>query len=197
MVQLDEKSIALQRLYEKWVIKDTWTVAESASLFLGLEPADADQSAEQLMLQAEMARAVDCGELTCLDGSATAPGFAFEPQAVFAWARRSGVELPTELINLMDFIIKTTMSISSDEGIWAKDDESAVNKDAENILGACVSVLANYPDECRNKNGKIAPERILKLVDEHSDSLFPENLPELSSTMIRDLLNNWILKLRD
>ncbi len=198
MVQLDEKSVALQRLYEKWVTRDNWSLSEATFLFLGLEPGEENGDSTYLLLEAELANAAGKGELGSQDSSV--PGdqdYKFEPREVFTWARKKGIELPLELVNLMEFVIKTTAFSSSDEFTQENDVTASSGKDAENLLGACVSVLANYPDECRNQKGKVTTERILKLLDKHSDRLFPGELPGLSSTSIRDLVNNWILKLRD
>ena len=198
MVQLDEKSVALQRLYEKWVTRETWSLAETTFLFLGIEPGEENRGAAYLLLQAELAKAAEEDDLGSLDDAeADNSGYKFEPIEVFTWARKRGIELPLELVNLMEFIIKTTAFSSSDDFSQENEFSSSSGKDAENLLGACVSVLANYPDECRNQKGKVSTERVLKLLDKHSHRLFPDELPGLSSTGIRDLVNNWIFKLRD
>lgn len=196
MVQLDEKSVALQLLYEKWVTREHWSLEESACLLKGQAPGDSSRDQEVIQLEAELVNAVDCGEMENLaTGGINPENYEFEPQKVFNWASRRDIELPAELVNLMEFIIKTTAFAAPNELDDDSDSSIADSNDRERILGACVSVLANYPEECLNKKGKVSTERMLKLIDKYSDQLFSDELPGLSSTGIRDLVKLWVLKL--
>ena len=195
MVQLDEDSIARQKLYEKWVTKEKWSLHESICLMTGNDPGSSKRKAEYAVFEQSMIDAVEQGTLESLTSvSGTDADYEFEPQKVFTWARMSGIELPVELVNLMEFVIKTIAFTPDEE---PEQVENLASKDAENILGACVAVLASFPEECTNQKGKVSTERLLKLMGKHSDSLFPDSLPGLSSTAIRDLVNNWVVKLRN
>lgn len=196
MVLLDEKSVELQRLYEKWVVREAWSLEQTVCLFLGLDPVKPVESESYTELKTQLSIAVKTGEVTVLGGSENKPeSQTFEPAKVFSWARQNRVELPAELVNLMEFILKAVLPVDPKQEQPDAESLSKTTTDSERILGACLSVLVNYPDECKNDRGKIKTERILKIVDRHSEQLFDGSLPVLSSTGIRDLVNNWVTKL--
>lgn len=195
MTLLDENSVVLQRLYEAWVVRDYWSVSESSCLFLGVEPGGKTQASGYAELEAKLGVAASAGELET--SGDTVPGsnsLKFEPAKVYGWARQNDIDLPQELVNLMEFVMKTFMT-NVDHSEYEQKPEG--DFDAERLLGACLAVLVNYPEECKNDNGKIKPEKVLKLIDQYSDSLFGNSLPDLSSTGIYDLMNTWIYKLKD
>ena len=103
---------------------------------------------------------------------------------------------PLEFSSLMEFVLKTV--ISADQGFVSNSDvqESRNSSDIEQILGACLSIVSAFPEECKNNRGIVKTERILLLLEKYSDRLFGGHLPELSSTVIRDIVNHWLEKLR-
>ncbi len=91
--------------------------------------------------------------------------------------------------------MKMTMSSKSAELTTFETSEKDKSNDLENVLGGCLAVVTNYPNECTGRTGKMRVELILKMLDKHSDKLFEDNYPALSSTAIRDIVNNWVGKL--
>jgi len=68
----------------------------------------------------------------------------------------------------------------------------------EQILGAALSVLAQYPNECKNKKGKIVAAKICTLIDEKAP-LFWESTgePPLSVNVMTRHISEWIKKTAD
>ncbi|MFT5132072.1 MAG: hypothetical protein ACI9SC_000535 [Gammaproteobacteria bacterium] len=191
-------SVALQRIYEKWVVKDEWLLYEEAlPLLSGLDPksyfVDTDCEAIRLKIQLAM-------EQGSLETNQTNRGGAVihkvKPAMIYQWARAIGLDMPLEFSSLMEFVLKTV--ISADQRFVSNTDvqESRNSSDIEQILGACLSIVSAFPEECKNNRGIVKTERILLLLEKYSDRLFGGHLPELSSTVIRDIVNHWLEKLR-
>lgn len=68
-------------------------------------------------------------------------------------------------------------------------------KKREEVLGAALSVLIQWPDQCKNKQGKIQATKIAQLVDKKS-SLFWEEPgdPPIGNAKIESLIREWINK---
>ena len=193
-----EDTFALQRLYEKWVVKEEWSVYEEAlPLLLGLDPAADYLNTHYHQLQLEVDRAVKESEFTLISGDTEISSASkVKPATIYQWAMKKRLSLPMELVNLMEFVLKTVLLNEQEPAaVDLPVTLSTSENDIQKILGACFSVTARYPEECRNSRGVVKTERILKLVDQHSDKLFEGQLPGLSSTAIRDIVNRWILKL--
>jgi hypothetical protein len=194
----NDDTFTLQRLYEKWVVKDEWLLdGEAVPLLLGLDPETDFSSAVCESLRLNAHAAVAQGSLmTTKSDEGAAGSHTVKPAVIYHWAMANRQELPIELVNLMEFVLKTTMSLKPEACSQKESAAMSDRRDTEQLLGACFAIVATYPDECKNKQGVIKTERVLRLLDQHSDKLFNGQLPELSSTAIRDMVNHWILKLR-
>jgi len=65
----------------------------------------------------------------------------------------------------------------------------------EQILGAALSVLAGYPEQCRNKSGSLEATKIRLLIEEKALLFWPETgSPVLSTEGIERLIREWIKK---
>jgi hypothetical protein len=193
-----EDTFALQRLYEKWVVKEEWSVYEEAlPLLLGLDPATDYLNSDYHKLQLDVDRAVKESELKLISGDMGISSTSkVKPATIYQWAMKKRLSLPMELVNLMEFVLKTLLVNEQEaSSVDLPTTSSFSEDDMQKILGACFSVTARYPEECRNSKGVLKTERILKLVDQHSDKLFEGKLPALSSTAIRDIVNRWLAKL--
>ena len=194
MTPISEDELALQRLFEKWVKKKRWKTNDAARLFLGLDP-DSNKSIAGLEeLQQQIQAAIDNSDLKSVSELSDQED-ELEPVAVFQWARKSGVNLPAALVALMEFIMKVAMASKSAEPTTLEAPLMDNTKDVEKLLGGCLAVVSNYPQECTGRSGKIKVELILKTLDKYSDRLFGDSFPALSSMAIRDIVNNWVQKL--
>jgi hypothetical protein len=193
-----EDTFALQRLYEKWVVKEEWSVYEEAlPLLLGLDPAVDYLNSDYHQLQLEVNRAVIESEFKLINSDTEVSSTSkVKPATIYQWAMKKRLSLPMELVNLMEFVLKTILLNEQEPpSVDLPAKLSTSENDMQKILGACFSVIVRYPEECRNSRGVVKTERILKLVDQHSDKLFEGQLPNLSSTAIRDIVNRWMVKL--
>jgi hypothetical protein len=68
----------------------------------------------------------------------------------------------------------------------------------EQILGAAVCILASYPDSCRSKNGTVQATKIREQIEDKAQLFWEEtHLPPLSTSVIEDLLRDWLRKTSD
>ncbi len=189
-----EETFALQRLFEKWVVKEQWLVNEEAiPLLLGSDPTTDFLNSEYKQLQVKVNTAISDGKLEIIE---TEAGSAIKPAAIYQWAMTNRLELPMELVNLMEFVLKSILATSPEPSSENQFELASVENDRHQVLGACLAIVANFPDECKNAKGVIKTEAILRLLAKHSDKLFAGQLPKMSSTAIRDLVNQWLQKLK-
>lgn len=196
----DNSSFALQRLYEKWVIKHDWLLYEEAlPLLLARDPGQHIEDAAYGRLKQALDKAVSEKTLPVRQGDREGKvTMIVEPAGIYHWAKANGLSLPAEFSNLMEFVLKTTLASRLQETI---DEHAAtlpagtIHSDIELVLGASFAVLARYNDACRGKNGVVKTEKLLALINKHHAVLFGGRELSLSSTAIRDVVNRWLLKL--
>lgn len=193
-----EDTFALQRLYEKWVVKEEWLVNEEAiPLLLGSDPSTDFLNSEYNQLQNRVQRAITEGDLKTVAGNGgNSDDLKVRPSIIYRWAMANRLTLPMELVNLMEFVLKTVLLGEKEEGSQYGSGSLTESNDAQQLLGACFAIVTTFPEECKSSRGVIKTEHILRLLDEHSDRLFDGQLPALSSTLIRDLVNHWMQKLK-
>ncbi len=194
MTLMNEEELARQRLFEKWVKKKSWSIHDAACLFLSIDPESEVSGPELERLQQGMQLAIDGDDLKIIN-STSIGDHVLEPLVVFQWARRTGVSLPPALVALMEFIMKITMSSGSEPIPTFETPVKGGTKDVENVLGGCLAVVTNFPEECKGRGGKMKVELILKMLTKHAEILFDDGYPVLSSTAIRDIVTNWVQKL--
>jgi hypothetical protein len=193
-----EETFALQRLYEKWVVKEEWHVNEEAiPLLLGTDPTIDFLTSEYKQLQSRIQTAISEGDLKTVTGSTeTSDHIKVQPVIIYQWAMANRLTLPLELVNLMEFVLKTVLLNEPEPDSQNESGVLSESNDVQQLLGACFAIAVNFPEECKNSRGVVKTERVLRLLDEHSDRLFDGQLPALSSTVIRDLVNHWVQKLK-
>jgi CHAT domain-containing protein len=67
-------------------------------------------------------------------------------------------------------------------------------KKREQILGAALSILASYPEQCKNKAGNFESTKIRSLIEEKALLFWPAGEPDLSTDTIERLIREWINK---
>jgi len=69
------------------------------------------------------------------------------------------------------------------------------SKNREQVLGAALSVLSNFPEQCRNIQGKVEATKVRELIDAKAPLFWEEvNEPPLSIEGIERLIREWINK---
>ena len=198
-----EDKIRLQKLYEKWAVKESWHLkSQGIPLLLSIDPeiysdSSVDEATEQ-KIQDLWEHAQHCVEqdlLLVLNRESPVDEWEATPIDVYKWAAISRVELPAELSTLMEYVMMTlvsTANIDNDSLDNKKQNDITYDKDRERILGAALTMLVTYPERCKNKKGRVSAENILSLIDENESVLFGEEIPGLSPTAGIDLINKWI-----
>ena len=190
MPQENSQQYDRQRLFEKWVKKPDWSIDEAAALLIARDPEAEGESSEQEKIARLIKENVSSGNL---EPNVRGENMYLDPLMVYQWARRQEIDLPVELEALMEFVMK--MTLPSSTGDIDPTDDITPADDIERLLGACVSILMNYPQECLGKKGKISIEKLLKKLDQNADQLFGGRYPSLSGVAIRDIVNSWQAKL--
>ena len=198
-----EDKIRLQKLYEKWAVKESWHLkSQGIPLLLTIDPeiyfsSSVDEATEQ-KYQDLWEHAQHCVEqdlLLVLNRESPVDEWEATPIDVYKWAAISRVNLPEQLSTLMEFVmmaVLSTVNHDSDSSNVKNQNEASYNSDKEHVLGAALAMLATYPELCKNKKGRLRAENIVSLINENEGSLFAGKVPDLSATAAIDLINKWI-----
>jgi len=191
-----------QLLYERWVVKDTWNLRDEAlPLLYGIDPGTyvkgSDSCAAEEAIQGLWQHAQQCIEhdlLPVTNREHHADDWKVEPLAIYQWAVISRMQLPEPFVTLMDFIGRTVKKPSSSpvpaHGPDGGQISAAFDEDREKVLGMALAVLAKTPERCRNAEGKVAAELIIKVMKEQPR--FQDHSGKLADGAIRDLLNKYL-----
>ena len=90
-----EDTFALQRLYEKWVVKEEWLVNEEAiPLLLGTDPTTDFLTSEYKQLQNRIQTAISEGDIKTVTGSTeTSDHIKVQPAIIYQWAMTNRLTL--------------------------------------------------------------------------------------------------------
>ena len=149
-------TFALQRLYEKWVVKDEWLLDDEAvPLLLGLDPASEFLNAECALLQIKVQAAVAEGNLKTTDSeNDEGTSHKVKPTTIYHWAMANKLKLPMELVNLMEFVLKTIMPLQQAPSLQNESEAMMDRGDTEQILGACFALVTTFPDDISSSMAK-------------------------------------------
>ena len=184
---------AQQKLYEKWLKEDRWLLySQALPLLSGLDP-EATKGPVAEDLWEKMAAAVTNAELVVEDAGAAPEQWVASPRAVYRWAASSGTAVPEPFRILMEFILQTVPAETSSRA--RGNVEADFHTDNEKILGAALSVLCAYPEQCLARDGNFDIRKIIILMHEHAGELFGTDGLEYSYERVHDLLKSRIKKL--
>ena len=111
-----EENLSRRRLYEKWACKDYWLLFDEAMpLLFGFDPAAElskdDPLYENIQELAEHAgRCVEGKLLTVSNREQDRAEWQVRPVDLYRWATISGIEMPSELGDLMQFVAQTMVN---------------------------------------------------------------------------------------
>ena len=199
-----ENVIKLQLLYEKWVVKETWRIKDEALMLLsGFDP-DKTGYLDQTDVKAiselwQHARAcVQQGLLQVKNRENEPEQWCVQPLEIYRWAKISRVPVPDNLARLMDFISSTVKPQSNAVGVTTNVDDSSgkvtgkFDRDRENVLGMAVAILAACPDRCRNGNGNVNVDYMVRVINDNAIHWSGDGKPGLSQAAMKDLLEKWL-----
>lgn len=196
--------INLQLLFEKWVGRNDWKLKDEAiPLLMAMDPEnkwlsgerDKENIYDDLWLHAK--GCVEQGLLKVTNHEQPPEEWRAQPADVYRWAKISRVEVPESLGRLMEFVI-TTVKMAEDEEsrVPGLDNGNGVpdsyDINREKTLGMALAILATFPEQCKNSEGKVTAENVLKTMNEKSH-VFPEiRNSGLSAAARMDLLEQWL-----
>jgi len=200
-----EERVNQQRLYESWVVKDSWSLmSEALPLLAGYDPGnksllknDEKYRNKMIDLSRHAKQCVEQGLLPVTNPENKPEDWHIHPFNAYRWAAVSRIEMPEILTTLMEFITKTVKQpVIQDDSIIKPDDTDnytrEYDEDRERILGTALAILASYSERCRNNNGHVQTDKILEILNEKGKFWFGNHPPNLANDAIRDLIDKWV-----
>ena len=68
-------------------------------------------------------------------------------------------------------------------------------RNREQVLGAALSVLAAFPDQCKAKRGKVLATKLREMIEEKAPLFWREGKPPLRTEPIERLVREWLKKI--
>ena len=159
----DEKAIANNKYYEQWAKREAWQVKhEALFLLLSVHPenyrtalSDEEFKARYQDLWTHAKHSISQGLLPILNRDCPEDEWTATPVEIYKWAIISRVEMPSELVALMQFLMTSIASPKSPN----------MPTDQTRVLGAALAVVAAYPKQCKVPTPDIS--RIGALIERH------------------------------
>ncbi len=202
-----EDNLAAQQMYESWCVKEYWNLkGQAIPLSLGLDPEINDWKGNEdiiVRINEVFEHAIHCIEhnlsLSVRDTDQNINDWEVIPSEFYRWAAVSRIELPEQMIGLMEFVISSikTTSFTTDEKDTQINPEATTlsndfDKEKEVVLGAALALLAKQPESCKDSKGKIKPSKIVNEITQQKNRWFDGKEPKLSISAQEDLLIKWL-----
>jgi hypothetical protein len=205
-----KEKLQQQRLYEKWVSKNSWLLkSEGIPLLLGMDPQavndktePVDNKHEHNDLWEHAKRCVEQNLLPVSNKENSPETWEVSPVDLYCWASVSRILIPDQLVRLVEFVIHTIKQpVAEIKSLEGKNNHNSggnrVNpetfqKQREQVLGAALAILARYPEKCKNRKGKTRSEMIVNLINEKGDIWFGDDKLLLSTAAMQDLLDKFL-----
>lgn len=199
-----EQALDLQLLYEKWAIKESWSLEyEAIPLLLGTDPEMSDQTVSNKEIENRkkelLNHATECISQNLLQAADTEKEIScwrVSPVEIYRWARVSRIELSSEFINLMDYL-SSVVKVNAGQNTVSNADNGENSgdkflKDREMVLGMALAIVATYPDACRNSRGRINVNQIMNIIEEKKSFWLGDYELQISDQAVRDLIQSWL-----
>ncbi len=193
----DEDHLRLQKLYEKWICKDKWLLQkEGIPLLFGINP-DAKEFVDDVSAKTEelWGHAQECVHkklLSVVNVDNSADKWEVIPIDLYRWAMVSRISVPDEFSALIAFVIQAVKPEENCQVQTVVEQNAALQKHKEIVMGAATSLLVNASAQCQNDKGNIAATNITRLIIENKQEWFGQDEPLLAESDMTDLINNYI-----
>ncbi|MBK6657545.1 MAG: hypothetical protein IPG43_05035 [Proteobacteria bacterium] len=182
----DSPDPARQLLYERWVGEEQWPLSPVAiALLIGVAPDAWQRHVEALAMADEVAALLDAmASALALDGEQATTGLR-----VRAWAHGQGVAMPAAAESLLDFVARTLPRLAEQAPVAAA---SARTTDTEAVLGAALSLVTRFMEDCLDEQRMFDGARIARLMLAQSALWFPDGPPRMDEQAIAKLIEHYI-----
>lgn len=185
--------------YKHWMSLQAWNLTHSYLLLHDWDPNDPYVKAEKWVISTKpeyktrqkIIAARVAGDLIPCHKSKR----SFRPLELLAWASdpERGIVIPEELFSLFEEKMKD-QKMPIEETPHGNIEVHASKR--EEIFGAAIAVIARFPVEVGFKDGKLSGAKITKIIEQNSESFWPEDgAPPLSISVMEGHINVWINKL--
>jgi hypothetical protein len=175
-----------QALFEQWLCRDRWRVAnEAIPLLVGVAPENWSAYVAANGLSGPARRLTD--RLTHDLGCATDE--LVDVEKLGAWSRAQGFELPGAFERVLEFIVSVVPRPDT-----APDHESLMARanERERLLGAALALVTRFPQQCRNADGAYDGKQLATVLMEKAVVWFPLAAPEMSVEEIASLFESYL-----
>lgn len=174
------------KLFKKYLTKETLKVMDEAiPIILGVLPSDWFKLRAKFNYGHQIFEVIDSdryGSLNVINGDKRKGLWRVSTKEFFKWADAKG------LLKAKG-IIEALKSAKGSEVVHSKPQRAKkYSKDREVLLSAVVAVLANYPEDCRQKSGNVSASKIASIVEQKSPIWWPDGeIPFSIETMARHI----------
>ena len=191
--------VAQQRLYEHWLKQDAWYLRDDAlPLLLGVDPEEWPElrdrepirSSEALAWEVVQASVRDTDQPMVTNRNAPEDLWKVRTSDFYRWAKQADIAVPNPLEQLIQFIA-TVVQQEDPDAIGAADVAATAQ---QTVLGAALSVLAAWPADCSDRQGRIDAARIAALVERKAPLWFTNARAPMSAQAMTQLIDEWLSK---
>lgn len=187
-VATESADVAYQVLFEDWLGREVWHLAhEGLPLLVGVDPVAWSSHLERHTLGGTADALLEqlAGDLDCAVDASVAPA------RLGAWAREHDCRLPAPFAQVLEFIVR----VLPDSGGGRPADVAearAVAAERELLLGAALTLVTRFPQQCRDEHGFFDGMRIADLILAKAALWFPLEPPALGRDRIAALLEQYL-----
>lgn len=195
-----EATFAQPQLYEEWLRKDTWRLAEEAlPLLCGVAPTawqgEAFKARAASLWRITKQAFAAGGGPAIANPEAPEEEWCVRPADLYRWARTQAVVLPTAFDELMGFVLRVVKipEPSADSPTFITQvPVSGTSTAREHVLGAALNVLAKCPEQCYDQHGLVSGERIAERIRAQSLRWFDSADPPMDPGSMAVLIDRWL-----
>lgn len=166
----------------EWVRRDYWTLDEATNLLVGTDP----QRPYSIEGQDAMNREVQ--EMRALLQTSAIPSEGkltrrYLGAQVIAWAKKKGLDIPSELLDAMGEKPK-------DKPVHGNAIKNEQNR--QKVLGAALAAVVKYPGRCKDRGDKFTGRSIATFLEQRALDVFNGEAAPMSVDTMARLINKYL-----
>lgn len=196
---MDTRPFEISARLEDWDGIDPLTPLQVAYLWFELEPQTSGRATPE-RVRAKASQLADYFEIPVCSYVDETLAKEIEPKLTRAqlkhYSQRRGA-IPKFLLSPEErgSVDEKACPLTTPQKMHGNTERYAANR--EQVLGAALACLAQRPDRCRSKDGKVVAAK-LRLIDDKAPLFWPERRePPLKPAPIEDVIRGWLKKTAD
>lgn len=171
----------------QWAKRDLWSLDEAANLLAGTDPERPDEIAgqEQLTKVIQTIKTWLKNSTIPTKGTLTKKYVAKE---IIPWAREKQLPVPAPLLEAMGYPVPTK-KLGDNTGKQPHGNTLTNAKKREEVLGAAIRALIEYPAQCKGRGGKYSGMSIALVIEQQQTKLFEGKVAHFTRKGMADMIN--------